>query len=354
MTPSGPLQRLRRERGASTVEVALSMLLLIPTALYGIYAGEAFLAGTRAQEAEISASWDVTAYLLHDFENGQDYESGPEGDPSLYQSVTRDAANRVQAELAGLDSYRGAGNGQQQVISQQKLDKVDCKPMDARYVLDGALLTFQAIPYQSREFLHRGGYISCSAQMSFLPQLMPRDMRVGYTSKVDLLADSLAGGFTICGSGSSLWGCEGEHVPGIVVLTNDWGLENGSSNPVGSHANQKYYNVGEKVYKVKMWGDPTELAGGIGSQQVREAMKFMLDEPDADWGQTSVFKLAFFNDMNHMNQYPANNHNGVEHAHVNPWDDGEGPYTNTQNVHNSRNRQHYLGHRNPNFLDSPP
>jgi hypothetical protein len=362
MTPSRSRKRLRRERGASTVEVALSMLLLIPTALYGIYAGEVFLAGTRAQEAEISAAWDVTAYLLHDYDNAQDYESGPNGEPSHYVSVTQNVANRVEAELSGLDSYRGSGNGQQQVISQQRLRNVDCRPMDARYVLDGALLTFQAIPYQSRDFLHRGGYVACSARVSFLPQLMPRDMRVGYTSKEDLLAEQLAEGFTLCGSGKSLWGCEGErmlgltreHEPGIIVLTNDWGLEDGRDNPVGTQANQKYYNVGEKIYKVKMWNDPTELAGGIGSQQVREAMKFMLDEADADWGQTSVFKLAYSNDMSKQVSYPANNHNGVEHAHMNPWDDGEGSYTSTRNVHNSRNQNHYLGHRNPNFLDSPP
>jgi hypothetical protein len=226
--------------------------------------------------------------------------------------------------------------------------------MDARFILNKALLTFQATPYQSREFLHRGGYVVCSARVRFLPQLMPRDMRVGYTSKVDLLAESLAEGFTLCGNGNSFSGCAGEHVPGIIVLTNDWGLEDGSSNPVGTQANRKYYSVGEKIYKVKMWGDPTELAGGIGSQQVREAMKFMLDEPDADWGQTSVFKLAYFNDMSRAIHYPANNHNGQEHAHVNPWDDDEGPYPSTRNVHNSRSQNHYLGHRNPHFLDSPP
>jgi hypothetical protein len=354
MTPTRFIQRLRRERGASTVEVALSMLLLIPTALYGIYAGEAFLAGTRAQEAEISASWDITAYLLHDYENAQDYESGPDGDPSLYQGITAQAADRVQAELSGMDSYRGSGNGQQQVISRQTLDDVDCRPMDARRVLNGALLTFQAIPTQSREFLHRGGYVSCSARVRFVPQLMPRDMRVGYTSKADLLNEALAEGFTICGSGNSLSGCAGEHVPGIIVLTNDWGLEDGADNPVGTQSNRKYYNVGEKVYRAKLWDDPTQMAGGIGSQQVREAMKFMLDEPDADWGQTSVFKLAYFNDMSRMSHYPANNHNGQEHAHVNPWDDDEGTYTSTRNVHQARNQNHYLGHRNPNFLDAPP
>jgi hypothetical protein len=354
MMPPRSVQPLRRQRGASTVEVALSMVLLIPTALYAIYAGEAFLAGTRAQEAEISASWDVTGYLLHDFINGEDYESGPGGDPSLYEDITNAVQNRVKSELSGMDSYRGSGSGQQQVISRQSIESVDCKPMDARPILNKALLTFQAIPYQSREFLHRGGYVVCNAKVRFSPQLMPRGMRVGYTSKKDLLSDELASGFTICGSGNSLWGCEAEHVPGIIVLTNDWGLEDGSSNDVGTKDNQKYFNVGEKIYKVKMWGDPTEVAGGIGTQQVREAMKFMLDEDNADWGQTSVFKLAYFNDMSRTNAYPANNHNGTAHAHINPWDDDEGPYPSTQNVHNSRNRTHYLGHRNPNFLDSPP
>lgn len=351
MTPTRSQRHPRRERGASTVEVALSMLLLIPTALYAIYAGEAFLAGTRAQEAEISASWDVTGYLLHDYVSGQDYEAGPDGDPSLYVDITQKAGNRVRSELGGMDSYRGGGNGQQAVISRQSMERVSCRPMDARYILDQGLLTFQAIPYGTREYLHRGGYVVCSARARFSPQLMPRDMRVGYTSKVNLLSDALANGFPICGNGNSLWGCDGAHVPGIIVLTNDWGLEDGQANPVGTQDNAKYYNVGHKVFDIK-WarmGD-ADLAGGIGSQQVKEAMLFLLDEPEGDWARTSEYKLGFYNDMGRMRHYPSNNHNGEATAHLSPWDDGEGPYTSDRSVHNSaRNDHHYLGHKKANF-----
>ena len=51
-----PLRSPRRARGAATVELALSLVLLVPVLLYAIYAGEERLAGTRAQEAEITAS----------------------------------------------------------------------------------------------------------------------------------------------------------------------------------------------------------------------------------------------------------------------------------------------------------
>ncbi|HYH95663.1 hypothetical protein [Hyalangium sp.] len=355
MLSSRALRQVRRERGAATVEVALSMLLLIPTALYAIYAGEAFLAGTRAQEAEISATWDITGFLLHDYDNGQDYEAGPDGDPSLYVDVTQRAANRIEASLSGMDSYRGGGNGQQMVISRQRLDNVDCRPMDARYILNRALLTYQAIPYQTREYLHRGGYVVCSARVRFSPQLMPRDMRGGYTSKVNLLSDALANGFSVCGNGSTLWGCAGEHVPGIITLTNDWGLEDGRSNPVGTDNNPKYYKVGEKVFNLK-WerAGENDIAGGIGSQQVTEAMRFMLDEVKGDWGRTSEYKLAFYNDMSRERDYPDNDHGGQAQAHVSPWDDGEGSFTSDRHVYSTaRSQSYYLGHRSPNFLDSP-
>jgi hypothetical protein len=344
-------RRSGSRRGASTVEVALSMIMLVPLALYAIYAGESFLAATRAQEAEITASWDATAYRLHDYLEGQDYESGPDGEPSLYRDVTAAAARRVREELGQMDSYEGPGaGGQRMVISQQRLQALNCEPVDARPLMGGALLTFQAMPQSTRQFLHRGGYIGCRAEVNFSPQFMPRRLREGYQSKVDLLSDVIANGFTVCGSGNSLWGCEGAVRPGIIVLTNDWGLENGRENPVGSRDNRKYFNVGEAVYNL----DPIEdsehgIEGGLAGQQIREALEFLLDEEDKDYGDSSKFKFGFYNPLHWKHTYPGNNHGPRDYAHLTPWDDDEGGFVSGEDISQHRHPHHYLGFTNPHF-----
>jgi hypothetical protein len=353
MATSLRTRRTRLARGASTVEVAVSMLLLIPTALYAIYAGEAFMAATRAQEAEISATWDITGYLLHDFDNGFDYESGPDGDPSLYVDVSGRVARQVKRELGTMDSFEyseGTG-GNRYVVSAQHVRSLSCLPMDARPIENGALLTFQSTFYQTREYLHRGGYVRCNAQVSFFPQFMPRYMREGYNSKVDLLSRTLDEGFTVCGSGNTFQGCEGAYRPGIIVLTNDWGLEDGIENPLGTQENGKYFRVGQKVYNVKYWGDEDDKAGGIGHEQVTEAMKFMLDDEEfGDRADTSTFKFGFYNPMSQRHRYPGNRHQGRDDAHLSPYDDGEGELTSTRNVYlNHRSRHNYLGHPDPHF-----
>ena len=355
MARTGNPRRPGQQRGASTVEVALSMILLVPVVLYSIYVGEAFILGARAQEAEISASWDVTAYLLHDFKNGYDFETDPEGGPSLYRDVASSVASRVKSRMAGLNSFTELGNGQRLVVSQQSLQRVTCEPRDARGLLGDSLLTFQATPVGTREFLHRGGYVNCQAEVGFVPLFMPRDLRSGFTSKTDLLSGSLANGFTMCGSGDTLRGCSGRYA-GVMVLTNDWGLEDGKRNKVGEQNNERYFNVGEKVYNAKYWRDPSDIAGGIGTQQIKESLGLLLDDPQ-DYGQTSKFKLGYYNPVDTVHQFPANDHGTTDgKAHLSGWDDREGTFDGTKNVHEggTRSRHNYLGHPDARFLDQPP
>ncbi len=332
------------------------MILLIPTALYSIYVGEAFMAAAKAQEAEISAAWDITGYLLHDYINAQDYESGPNGERSLYQDVTYQAELRMRQHLDRLDSYRyddGGSGGQRLVVSRQQLTNVSCGPMDARGEFNGALLTFEGTAFGTRQYLHRGGYVRCSARVGFDPQFIPRTLREPYSSKVDLLRGSFAAAFEICGSGNSLRGCDGDR-PGVLVLTNDWGLDSARENPVGSRTNVKYFNVGESVFNAIDPADPDDIQGGVGSDQVKEALQLFLDENGQDYGDTSKFKFGFYNPMDQEYDYPSNNHDGTSTVHMNPWDDGEGPYTSTRNVYdNARHPTNYLGHETATFIDTP-
>lgn len=355
MTPARTARRWRSARGSSTVEVALSMIVLVPTTLYAIYVGEAFLAGTRAQEAEMAASWDLTSHRLHDFLTAQDFETD-NGEESFYQETIDRVTARVTREMGGLNSYQARGSGgQNAVISHQELEWVKCRPMDARFIQGGALLTFQATPYPTREFLHRGGYVACQAKVRFDPQFVPKSLRDVYSSKENLLSGRLASGFPICGSGNTLWGCrENDNTarPGLVVLTNDWGLEDSIRNQVGTQENLKYWRVGEKVYQAKVEGQDSDLAGGLGHQQVKETLQLLLDEDDKDYGDTSTFKLGFYNPMSYAHRYPSNDHTGRDDAHLSPWDDGEGMYTSDRNVYeNARSRHNYLGHPRSRFED---
>jgi hypothetical protein len=120
--------------------------------------------------------------------------------------------------------------------------------------------------------------------------------------------------------------------------------------------NKKYFNVGEKVFNAKYWADPKDIAGGIGTQQIKESLQFLLDEDNTEYGETSKFKFGFYNPMNTVHQYSANDHGTVKDtAHLSGWNDREGDFAGTQNVHGgSRSQHNYLGHTNPRFLDQWP
>jgi hypothetical protein len=360
MRSSNTARVRRTERGAAVVELAVSLTLIVSALLIALYAGEAFLAGARAQEAEISAGWDVTAYNLHDYLNAQDYEGGPQ---SLYNTVTHTVASRVKQELSGMNSYAAPGTrvGRRFVLSEQSLERLDCGPFDARNLGQGigdALLTFDGLPHSAWTYLHRGGYVSCQARARFTSPYMPRSMREGYSNRVDLLSDALKNGFALCGLGKSLQGCQRGNetlTSGFVVLTNDWGLEDGRESPVGSNDNQKYFTVGQSVYiidKEKYGQGLREGEGGTGSQQVREMMGMLLDTEEGDYGQTSYFKFGFLNPSSQVRRMSVDEGGGQREAHLSPWDDGESRYfTNaTENIsRNQRSRHHYLGHPDPSF-----
>jgi hypothetical protein len=340
------------------VELAVSATLIVSALLIAIYAGEAFFAASRAQEAEISAGWDMTAYRLHDFDNAVDYEGG---ENSPYNRVSRLVSRRVAGELSGMDSYArpGVREGRRFVLSEQRLAGLQCAPMDARDLNDvgvgNALLTFDGLPLSADEFLHRGGYVACRAQVNFTSPYMPRDYRDGHGDRVDLLAERLRNGFNVCGLGKSLRGCDGAHTAGFVVLTNDWALEDARPSAVGKNedGNGKYYRVGRSIYNVDpVYDSKGEKEGGIGGQQIREALTFLLDEQDTEYGDTSHFKFGFREYASQLQDIDVDARGGQREAHLTPWDDGESSiFTNSsRNVsQNYRSRHFYLGHPDEDF-----
>jgi hypothetical protein len=361
MRASRTFRARRAQRGAAVVELALSLTLLVSVLFIAIYAGEAFLAGSRAQEAEMSAGWDVTAYRLHDYIDAQDYEGGPK---SLYNTVTGAVARQVKRELSGMNSYGAPGSrdGRRFVLSEQRMESVECTPFDARDLGAGvgnALLTFDGLPHSSWNYLHRGGYVVCQARARFTSPYMPRSYREGHADRQNLLSDALKNGFGICGLGRTLQGCEGtlgDKSAGFLVLTNDWGLEDGRESPVGTNRNKRYFNVGESVYVIDREADYhkglKDWEGGLGSQQVRETLTFLLDDDGADYGDTSRFKFGFLNPAEQARNIPVDTQGGQTEAHLTAWDDGESSiFTNaTENIsRNQRSRHNYLGRKEPDF-----
>lgn len=359
-----PLPRHSSERGAAVLEMAVSLTLIVSLLLITIYVGEAFLAGAKAQEAEISAGWDLTAYRMHDYskDGTHDYEGGP---TSLYGRATTLVAGRVKRDLSGLNSYvPGAREGQRFVLSEQRLeeDGLVCAPYNAENLgkeIGASLLTFDGLPHNAWKYLHRGGYVNCRAKVHFTSPYMPRELRDGYASRVNLLSNKVKNGFNLCGLGSTLQGCEGNLTSGFVVLTNDWGLEDGRENAVGTRDNARYFRVGESVFLMDEDYNKDKEGhvvlrpgeGGIGGQQVREAMTFLLDTED-DYGDTSLFKFGFLNSSNRQRSLPVDPRGGQTEAHLTPWDDGEERvFTNaTRNIALGQRRDHtYLGHPDARF-----
>ena len=348
------LRSSRRARGAATVELALSLLLLVPVLLYAIFSGEAFLAGTRAQEAEITAGWDMTAYRMHDYIDGyrEDAETDVfRGDAAsdTQRQVATAVPLRVRQSLGGMDSYRRDNTAPARrtlLVSEQQLEGLSCEPFNVQG--RDALLTFEGIPHGVREYLHRGSYMACRARVSVRPHHLPLRMREGYTAKEDLLYERIQSGFTMCGLGGSLRGCDENR--GFIVLTDDWGLEDPRQSPVASWRdalNQKYARVGNSIYHRAP--DPVRdlhgLEGGAGAMKIRDAMNFLLDTED-DYGDTSHFKFGFLTPYDELQRVPVEG-GGMDEGHLTPWDDGEGPFMSGAAAR--RNRYHYLGHSAEDF-----
>src|SRR4051812_40177141 len=115
----------RRPRGASTVEFALSLLLLLPALFYAIWVGENFHVGLKAQEAEIAAMWDATAYRVHDYRNGT-------GAASRLDGIAAATQFEMTAALKDLDSTADGPATKRYVGGVGRLEQVVCRPLRRR------------------------------------------------------------------------------------------------------------------------------------------------------------------------------------------------------------------------------
>lgn len=334
---------LRDESGGAAVEFALSTILLVPMALYSIYVGEAFIAGAKAQEIEITAAHDISAFLLHDYTGG--------GFNGLYTNATRISSDRALADLRDFDSFRRGSAGLEMVTSRARFSALP-EGMDCQLRTDLDSGAFRSIipmvPLPAA--LHREGFVNCKAQVTVRNFFIARK---GYAEfqrgGPDLMPSSIAT-LTICGLGEDLRGCKGgggrAGSRGFWLLTDDWGLEDSRPNPVGTQDNQKYYFVGKQAYGSLGQGT-TLIAAGIAALGVFPPPLL------GDQANTSTFKMGYLKNIREARNISPQDQ-GERRAHLSPLEEDRKafPYTdNTLNVssvmYTERRRGHYLGKQHP-------
>lgn len=373
----------RHVKGASTVEFALSLLIFIPLALYGAFAGEVFQAGFRAQEAEQSAGWDITAYKMHDYAKpfpGDDMIDDPSpsdgdelpsfagyadptyqvtpADQSLYTGAANLAAMRVRDDFRAQGLMAGKRGAAGTVVMEDSAAGLNCRllPVPA---WDPAAVTFGAVPASTVMYLHRGGYVGCTAQTHFVNDVLARGYATEF-AKAELFKP-VSFDIRACGLGTGVQGCKGRRFNGFVVLTNDWALDNpathsGAGSDVGPK-NPRYWNVGASIHSA--YSGP-----GLATRMIRSTMAFFAED-DLDFGSanptlygngSASFKLNYRGlSPQPLGQHPETRGGpmrGPQNAHTTPLDDFEPAATKFvagQTMGASRANGRYLGQTDPNY-----
>jgi hypothetical protein len=380
----------RHARGAATTEFALAMLLIIPCVLYGVYAGELFVVGAKAQEAEISAAYDMTGYRYHDYQSPAAALSSTV--PSRYDSVATGVSADVDADLKDLNSFSATGRTGVTLVAgkaQFTGSAVTCtkRPLATAGGGGGYLKASEVMPFDTLDFpvdpnfsaagpaandvratLTRDWIITCSSRLKHTSQWIPHYWNQEMTSHNDALTPVSAGGVNFGGLGDSLNGLSTNGSPsfGMAMLTDDWAVE--QPNVVAADeialkdtggSNGPMYRVVDRLHNM-FWP-------GLGNQQLDEDLTFLIGHAfpfgeSTSTGQVDALRLALdtrFNRLTNLQletgipcRYP--NLNGSGECGNKPWyllphQDAEKSYAALDAVAAVRSSGHYLGHPNASF-----
>jgi hypothetical protein len=328
------MRKVRKaEEGAAAAELALATMLLVPMALYSMYVGEAFIAAIKAQEAEISAAWEITAYRLHNFGSGANYRS-------LYSQAANGAARRLETDLQDFDSFDTSNrSGRINAVSEYELTGVRCELRSG----GGAGSNMGPGLGLGGGYLHSDGWVGCQADVEFRNRFLPRRIHSEFM-RTDLIPSDIAT-LQMCGMGNTPQGCRASRTRGMLVLTDDWGLEDPKKNPLGSQGRNRnigYFNVGKSIYEV--FG-MAYVSGTLAVLGGFTPMVYAMDQ-----GSTTSFRLAYSQRIS--DQQSVSTASGSFTAHVSPhcdYDDSRiEPYTHrirnmSAEVYRERDTGNYLG-----------
>ncbi|MBL8951787.1 MAG: hypothetical protein JNK82_13475 [Myxococcaceae bacterium] len=367
---------MSRRRGASTVELALGLLLIVPCVLYGVHAGELFIVGAKAQEAEIQAAWDVTAYRYHDYETANG-AAVPSNVQARYDAVATAVSTNIDAELADLNSYATSGRrGVTLVAGRAEFQgrAVTCERRDLRpggYLERDHVLPFSSFdfgtnpwwptraPEQEQAFrgtLTREHLITCRSRLRHTTLWVPTTWMQDFSNERlnPLVAPMVFGGL-----GSSLNGTRSGSQPslGMAMLTDDWAVEDENrvsrdevAMKVGFSSNPKFYRAAERVHEA--------LSVYFGDEQLNEDMTMLLGHrfmhgEERDNGEIDAFRLALDTAYTRLTnlqlESPLDPNDGNLPWHLLPHRDGEKSHPSLDVVFSTRQSRSYLGHPNASF-----
>lgn len=166
----------RRSRGAATVEMALSLLLIVPLFLYTVFMGDLLNYGMDQQEAVDSSPWDATLVIqTHNYKSIEtaiqhndekmfcDHESGIEITNAVDCSGTAHHLGHFASHQCWLNKY-----------AQQ----IAC-------VRDASVGQFKDPSFKQYASNHNGGMITCSGREVVENYLIPKTFLQSF-SKVDM------------------------------------------------------------------------------------------------------------------------------------------------------------------------
>lgn len=367
----------RSSRGQSTTELALAMLMIVPCALYAVYAGELFMVGAKAQEAEIAAAYDVSAYRFHDYQASA--ASVASRVASRYDSVAAAVAANLDTELSDLDSYASSGRRGASLVSGKAWFQgtaVTCtkRPLGAGgYLRIDQVMPFDALDFAPdprfpvtrasgdalRDTLTRDWLLTCASRLEHVSLWTPRrwNQEMTGTSQPDL--NPVVGPTVFGGLGSALNGLKAGTQPsfGMPMLVDDWAVESANVAPgeeialrAADSANPKFYRVTERVQRA-YWP-------GIANEQLDEDFTFLLGHrwlfgSETDTGQVDALRLALDTSYGRRSRFQLENPNDPNDGNL-PWwllphQDGEKTIPSLDVVARRRAAGNYLGHPNASF-----
>jgi len=321
------MQVRETDEGAAAVELALLTMLIVPMVVYTVYVGEAFITGIKAQEAEISAGWEITAFRLHAYNGGSSASN-------LLSGAANDAATRVKNNLIDFNSFQNGGSttGAKGVWGDSTLQELNCAPRTSLTGFAGRFAT---------DYLHSDGWVGCQAKVQFENKRAPVQAHGEFFGN-KIIQDSFKQ-MVMCGSGRTLKGCDSTN-RGFVVFTDDWGLENPAQERVGDYGNGNphYYNVGAAIYDF-----------GTMLPQAQLVATFLAMVGAAEQGETSRFKMGYMRTIRDRRNVPSDG--SAMRLHLSPQHENpSGANTQSRDLSetvyaNQRTRDHYLGEPDENW-----
>ena len=213
------------QAGGAVVELAISMLVIIPLVFFGSWFSDVAHWKIKLEEASISSTFDLTAWKLNDFSN-----ANPEF-AHLYQNAIAGAAHGAGSAWARMNtsfdsSKPGANTFQSSVFVRPRKLKVRCAHFSGgrpnsvalNYTVN-ASRAGQQVPE-----LNTHTWVTCKAEAALHTAGIPHKYQE-MKSESWLFNTSLGwGSLHMCGVGPGYAGCGAAQSAGMSIMLDDWGL----------------------------------------------------------------------------------------------------------------------------------